>query len=374
MKRRILFITGTRADFGKMKPLITKVEESANFESSIFATGMHMLERYGYTYDEVRKSGFGNIFPYNNQINSTSSDMDIVLSNTIQGIGYYIRENRPDLIVIHGDRVETMAGGIVGALNNILVAHIEGGEMSGTVDEIIRHSVSKLSHIHFVSNGDAKRRLIQMGEHENSIFIVGSPDIDVMMSDNLPNLAEVKNKYEIDFDDFYIFIYHPVTSELHNLEQNTEIVINALIASYLNFVCIYPNNDKGSHLIIESFRRISNNERFKVLASMRFEYFLSLLKYSKGIIGNSSAGIREAPVYGVPTINIGNRQNNRYYYKSIVNIKENEREILNSLKNLPNKVEPSQYFGKGNSAEMFIKYLSTPQVWEISIQKQFKDL
>ncbi len=374
MKRKILFITGTRADFGKLKPLIAKVESSQNFESHIFATGMHMLEKYGFTYDEIKKNGFGNIYPYINQMNNTSSDMDIVLSNTVLGIGHFIRENRPDLIVVHGDRVEAMAGAIVGALNNILIAHIEGGEVSGTVDELMRHAVTKLSHIHFVANEDTKRRLVQMGECEKAIFVIGSPDIDVMMSKDLPALSEVQKKYAFNFNDYYVFLYHPVTTEVHDLEFKVGAVIEALTVSNLNFVCIYPNNDQGSDVIVEALKMLTNNQRFRVIPSMRFEYFLSLLKYAKGIVGNSSSGIREAPVYGIPTINIGSRQNNRYTYESIFNVEEDKEKVLKLLSNMPKAVKPSQYFGNGKSAEEFFRQLNDIRIWETPIQKQFKDL
>ena len=372
MKRKIIFITGTRADFGKLKPLIAKVEGSQNFESHIFATGMHMLERYGSTYDEIRKTGFGNIYPYINQRNNTSSDMDIVLSNTVQGVGHYIREIKPDLMVVHGDRVEAMAGAIVGALNNILVAHIEGGELSGTVDELIRHAVTKLSHIHFVANEDAKKNLMQMGECKDSIYIIGSPDIDVMMSNNLPDLSKVKKKYEIYFNDYHIFLYHSVTTELYDLKSKIGIIIDAIITSNLNFVCIYPNNDKGSDIILESLALVGDNQRIRLIPSMRFEYFLALLKNARGIIGNSSAGVREAPVYGIPTINIGTRQNNRYHYQSILNVEEDKEMILKSLHNLPSRFESSFHFGNGKSAEKFIECLSSRQLWRNPIQKQFK--
>src|SRR5215216_2826777 len=203
-RRKILFLTGTRADFGKIKPLIKEVEWSADFEAHIFATGMQMLARYGSTVNEIHKAGFKHIFPFINQDGSINSQMDIVLANTIQGLAHYIREFQPDLIVVHGDRVEAMAGAIVGALNNILVAHIEGGEISGTVDELIRHAVTKLSHLHFVANHEAQQRLIQMGESEDVIFVIGSPDIDVMLSHQLPDVSEVKMRYEITFDEYSI--------------------------------------------------------------------------------------------------------------------------------------------------------------------------
>ncbi|MDD3118286.1 MAG: UDP-N-acetylglucosamine 2-epimerase, partial [Victivallales bacterium] len=217
--KRILFLTGTRADFGKQKSLMRVVRDTPGFECRIFATGMHMLERYGSTYLEIGKCGFESVFVHFNQMRNTSSDMDIVLANTITGLGHYIREFRPDMIVVHGDRVETLAGAIVGALNNILVAHIEGGEISGTVDELLRHSVSKLAHIHFVANAEARRRLIQMGEEPDHIFVIGSPDIDLVLGDQLPELDAARRYYDIPFERYGIFCYHPVTTEVGRLQH-----------------------------------------------------------------------------------------------------------------------------------------------------------
>ena len=200
-----------------------------------------MLHRYGFTLKEIEKKGFKNIFPYINQISTTNSQMDLTLATTIQGLGHYVRELLPDMIVVRvGDRMfETLAGAIVGSLNNILVAHIEGGEISGTIDELIRHAVSKLSHLHFVSNEDARRRLIQMGEEINSIYVIGSPDIDIMLSDKLPSLAELVKRYEIGFSNYAIFMYHPVTTELNHLANRIKIVIDALKASGSKFVGLY---------------------------------------------------------------------------------------------------------------------------------------
>jgi UDP-N-acetylglucosamine 2-epimerase (hydrolysing) len=314
------------------------------------------------------------VFPFINQDGSINSQMDIVLANTIQGLAYYIREFQPDLIVVHGDRVEAMAGAIVGALNNILVAHIEGGEISGTVDELIRHAVTKLSHLHFVANHEAQQRLIQMGESEDVIFVIGSPDIDVMLSHQLPDVSEVKMRYEITFDEYSIFIYHSVTTELHLLKLNIEAIIHALEDSGMAFVIIYPNNDTGSEIILDAYTRLSNDRRFRIIPSMRFEYFLTLLKHAKAIVGNSSAGIREAPVYGVPTVNIGNRQMNRFNYPSIVNVSEDKEMILTALKNLPTAIVPSMHFGMGESAKLFMMHLRNPTLWITPCQKHFQDL
>ena len=153
--KKIVFLTGTRADFGKIKSLIEIARANQAFEVHIFATGMHMDKKYGYTVIELEKYGYDNIYKYINH--NAESSMDITLSRTIEGFANYIRLIEPDIIIVHGDRIEALAGATVGALNNILVAHIEGGELSGTVDELIRHAVSKLSHVHFVANEEAKK-------------------------------------------------------------------------------------------------------------------------------------------------------------------------------------------------------------------------
>ena len=374
--KKMLFITGTRADFGKMKILMKEVDNDPHLECYIYVTGMHMLSRYGYTYDEVHKAGFNkkNIFVHMNQIADSNAAMDMILANTVQGLGRYIREFRPDLIVIHGDRVEALAGAIVGALNNILVAHIEGGELSGTVDELIRHAITKLVHLHFVANDEAQKRLIQMGEDENAVFVIGSPDVDIMLSDKLPDISRIRKYYDIAFKEYLIFSYHPVTTELDKLQRNIKIIMESLKESGLNFVVIYPNNDSGSNIILDTISSLEGNKRFKLFPSLRFEYFLTLLKNAKAIIGNSSAGIRTAPAYGIPVINIGTRQMNRFNHSSIIDVSEDKDVILKSLKNLPQKTAPSLHFGKGNSAGLFMKHMHQESLWATKSQKQFKDL
>jgi len=371
-RRKIVFLTGTRADFGKLKPLINKVEHSEEFDCFIFVTGMHTLSKYGFTYDEVRKQNYKEMFVYINQSHNT--EMDVILANTIIGFSNFVNEIKPDLIVVHGDRVEALAGAIVGALNNRLVAHIEGGEVSGTIDELIRHSITKLAHTHFVANETAKRRLLQMGENNKTIFTIGSPDIDIMVSNALPQIQEVKRHYEIPYKDYSVFCYHPVTTELDSLNQDIKNVVSALVTSEKNYVVIYPNNDNGSDIIIKEIEALRKNKHFRVLPSMRFEYFLTLLKNAEFIVGNSSSGIREAGIYGVPTIDIGSRQQNRSRSRSIINVSPVKMEILKAIeKAVSLKVKKTFEFGKGNSAEKFFKIITTPSFWAIPCQKQFVD-
>lgn len=372
--KKILFLTGTRADYGKIKSLMKKVDESPNFELHIFVTGMHMLSKYGSTWKEINKDGFQNLYQFVNQ--QSNSKMDSALSNTIMGLSNYINELKPDLIIVHGDRLEALAGAIVGAFNNIKVAHIEGGEVSGTIDESIRHAITKFSHLHFVSNNDAKKRIIQLGEPSASIFVVGSPDIDVMMSNNLPTIEEVKERYEINFEDFSLLMYHPVTTEVEKLQTNVKQVVNALIESKRNYVVIYPNNDEGSEIILNEYKRLTNNSNFKIFPSVRFEYFLTLLKHCQFMIGNSSAGIREAGIYGIPSIDLGNRQLGRYdpkESKCITHVIEGKVEILKEINNQTGLRVFSNEFGDGKSAEMFMSVLEDGQIWNVEIQKHFID-
>lgn len=371
--KKIVFLTGTRADFGKIKPLISILQSQDDFDAFIFVTGMHLMEKYGYTLIEVERNGFANISTFKNHTDEAT--MDLTLAKTIEGFSAYVKEINPDLIVIHGDRVEALAGAIVGSLNNILVAHVEGGEISGTIDELIRHATSKMSHIHFVANKLAEKRLIQLGELPESIAVIGSPDVDIMFSKNLPDLDEVRKYYDIPFKDFAVAMFHPVTTEAEFIEDYASNFVDALLESEKNYVIIYPNNDLGSNAILKVYDRLKNNSRFCIYPSIRFEYFLTLLKNAEFIIGNSSAGIREAPYYGLPTINIGSRQNNRALHSHIINVPYEKAKILDAIRSNPKKVEIDKSgFGKDDSAKKFLETLRKTMFWNLNHQKQFIDI
>ena len=374
MIRKIVFVTGTRADFGKLTSLMDTIEANDSFECHIFVTGMHTLEKYGNTFEEVQKKGYKNITIFKNQINTNLQD--IILANTVIGFSEYVKKISPDMIIVHGDRIEALAGAIVGSFNNILVSHIEGGEISGTVDELIRHAVSKLSHIHFTANDEAKERLIQLGEAKDSIFTIGSPDIEIMTSVVLPTIDAVSKYYEIPFKDFGVLLFHPVTTELNSLKDQIDQIVSSLIDSNKNFVVIYPNNDNGTDVIIKKIHELENNKNFRIFPSIRFLYFLTILKHAKFILGNSSVAVREAEVFGTPAINIGSRQKNRSKNKEIINVEPKKDLILNAIKNIENKrFDGKSFFGHvENTTEKFLNVLQNPLVWKTSIQKQFIDI
>ena len=339
---------------------------------------MHNLKKFGSTWMKIKLKKYDNIknvIRFKNQFNNDK--MDNILAKTILGFTKIVKKINPDLIIIHGDRIEPLACASVGALNNFKIGHIEGGEVSGTVDEILRHSISKLAHIHFTSNKKAKRRLIQMGELKENIFVIGSPDLDIMESNSLPSISEVKKHYEIKYNNYAVVILHSVTTDLNNFKNYVKIFVNCLIKSRKNYVIIYPNNDNGSDIIFEEYKKLKKLKNFRMLPSMRFEYYLTMLKNSNFIIGNSSSGIIEAPFYGVPTINLGNRQNKRSTTKTIKNLDFIEKKILNLIniffkKKIRYKVKNE--FGEGKSFRLFEKVLKTKKIWEVKSQKTFKDL
>ena len=376
VRKHVAFLTGTRADYGKIKPLILAAH-TEGFKVSVFATGMHLLERFGSTILEVRRTLPDEVFiiPFENQ--SVGDPMDVVVANTIQGLSQFIQENRPDLLIVHGDRPEALAGAISGALSNTRVVHIEGGELSGTIDGVIRHAVSKLSHIHLVANEEARKRLIQLGEDSNTIHIIGSPDLDIMLSPSLPTLAEAKSRYEIEFDSYFIAIFHPVTTDLDASAIAATEFVNGLIDSGENFIVIHPNNDTGFEQIISEYTKLSHhNKRFRQFESLRFEHFLVLLKNANGIVGNSSAGIREAPLYGIPSIDIGDRQRGRHDSASISQVPARANEIVAAIQRVKHQgpTNSEQEFGDGKSTERFTELLHSGVLFEARVDKLFVDL
>lgn len=373
-QKKILFITGTRADYGKIKTLMKTMDDMDEFEVFIYVSGMHLLPLYGSTYKEVLKDNYKNVHVAFGQ--KYLDNMSYNLGEVITDLTGYVLNVKPDMIVVHGDRCDALAGAIVGVLNNILVGHIEGGEISGTIDDSIRHAITKFAHLHFVCNEDAKRRLLQMGEDEERIFRIGSPDIDVMLHESLCPVEEVKKYYDIPFSSYGICMYHPVTTEHNVLEKHIRDLLYACKQSGKKYIIVYPNNDLGTEIILNEYRKLRDNEQFVCYPSLRFEYFLSLLKNAEFIIGNSSAGIRESGIYGVPAIDVGTRQTGRYDIKKLKNIQhvsENPEEILEAINNVGAYRITNKIFGDGNSTKIFVEILKQERTWKINIQKQFID-
>jgi UDP-N-acetylglucosamine 2-epimerase (hydrolysing) len=368
-QRSLLFITGTRADFGKLEPLAIACRD-AGFKISFFITGMHMMSRYGETRLEVKRFEGAEFFEFVNQ--RSGDPQDLVLAKTVMGFSDFVHEHRPDLVIIHGDRVEAMAASIVCAMRYIPSAHIEGGEVSGTIDESIRHCNTKLCSSHFVSSEAAKARVLNLGEPANRIFVIGSPELDAHAKPSGVSLEQVKAHYGIGFDEYGIAIFHPVTSEQDSIALQAASFFGILEKSNKKFVVIMPNNDPGTDSIVAVLEQLPQ-DRFRLIPSMRFSYFSELMRHAKVIVGNSSVGVREAPFLGIPSLDVGTRQNQRARAPSISNCDAMNEDMVYKFLNACWGIRYSQdhQLGNGKAALNFVTALSRPTFWAASLQKQF---
>jgi UDP-N-acetylglucosamine 2-epimerase (hydrolysing) len=371
MTRHLLFLTGTRADFGKLEPLAVAARD-AGHRVTFFVTGMHMMDRYGLTRNEVRRLPGVDLHEVPNQ--AEGDPQDLILARTITAFSAYATATKPDLIVLHGDRIEALAGALVAATNYLRSAHVEGGEVSGTIDEVFRHCNTKLCTHHFVSSADAARRVMALGEPAETVHTIGSPELDFHARPSGVTLDEVRQRYAIPFDSYGIATFHPVTSEQATIGQQAADLFGALQASGRPFVVIAPNNDPGSQAIFHVLEKLSK-DRFRILPSMRFSHFSELMKNAACMVGNSSAGVREAPFLGLPSLDIGTRQTNRSDAPSVTACEASDRvAILGFLQTHWGRQSiPHEGFGQGSAAQRFVETLARPEFWTLSLQKVFRD-
>jgi len=369
MTRKLLFVTGTRADYGKLEPLAVAAQQ-AGFAISFFITGMHMMRRYGETRLEVRRFPNAEFFEFVNQREGDAQDL--ILSKTILGFSDFVHEHRPDLVVIHGDRVEALAASIVCAMQYIPSAHIEGGEVSGTIDESIRHCNTKLCATHFVSSDAARQRVLALGEAPDSVYLIGSPELDTHARLSGVSIGEVKSRYAIPFDDYGIAVFHPVTSEADSIGAQAAALFERLQASGRCFVVIAPNNDPGTEDIFAVLERLPK-ERFRLIPSMRFNYFSELMKHAAVMVGNSSAGVREAPFLGLPSLDVGTRQTNRAQSPSIQACSAFEAAVIDRFlrERWGQRLPMDASFGAGDAAARFVDVLLREAYWQRPAQKVF---
>ncbi|MFT4743250.1 MAG: UDP-N-acetylglucosamine 2-epimerase (hydrolyzing) [Yoonia sp.] len=371
MTKSIIFVTGTRADFGKLEPLAIAAR-NAGFAVSFFVTGMHMLDRYGLTKLEVHRTAGVTAHEFLNQ--REGDPQDTILAKTVTGFSDFVAEHEPDLVVIHGDRVEALACALVCATNYIRCAHVEGGEVSGTIDEIYRHCNSKLASHHFVSSDDAAKRVMALGEDAAKIHAIGSPELDFHSGLSGVTIAEVRTRYGLPDGDYGICIFHPVTSEAATMGAQARALFNALDVSGRNFVLIAPNNDPGSADIFAAINALPD-DRFRVLPSMRFAHFSELMKNASAMVGNSSAGVREAPFIGLASLDIGTRQTNRAKSPSVFFAGAAEADKIAAF--LSDQWGQSYVrdagFGGGSAAERFTAVIQSTDFWSAGLQKTFHD-
>ena len=374
--RKIFIVTERRADFSRFKPIIKLIQKSKKLKYILVVTGNHLLKEYGYSINEIRKEKIkiSQTFPmFLKRRKDNGSEMVNGLGIAVQKLSEILSKYNPDIILSGFDIGANLAVTIVGAHMNIPVAHIQGGEVSGTIDESIRHAMSKFAHYHFAANNDAKKRLIRMGEKKQNIYSVGCPSIDALLDEKDCSKEYIKKKFRIDLEKkFLILIQHPVTSEINSGYQITN-TLKAVKKIDIDKLIIYPNNDAGSKKII----KVINSSGFKIARTLNLREYKTILSKASLLIGNSSSGIHEAATFKIPVINIGTRQSGRLKPPNVISTSYNARDIrkkinyvLNNkffIKKMKSLKNP---YGDGKTSKRIVRLLSQINISKKIIQKR----
>lgn len=377
--RRICVITGTRANYGRLKTVMDSIIKHPELELKLIVTGMHLVVECGYTINEIINDGYTVDARVDMNIsNDTGAGMCKALGLGLIGITQAIESINPDIILILGDRDEDLAGAIIGAHMNIPVAHIHGGEVTGTIDEAIRHATTKFSHIHFAATEESKERILKLGENEEVVFNVGSPGLDSILNRIYMSREEVFEKFKLDKDRKLVIVaQHPVTTQRDEAKKQMEETMEAIKKLGEQTILVYPNSDAGSREMIEVIKSYRDLDFISTYRNIHFEDFLNLLKYADVMVGNSSSGIMEAPSYKLPVINIGERQKGREQSTNIINV-DHDREIIYSslikalndeefIKKVNSCVNP---YGDGKTGERIASILNSISITKNLIEKR----
>ena len=370
MKLKILFITGSRGEWGYIRPILKICRKRKDIDYSICATNMHLLPDFGLSKKEIESDGFKidhsiymSLDGYNHF--TMAKSLGLFLSS----LADIVASKKPDWILLAGDRGEQLMAAVVGAFCYIPVAHIQAGELSGNIDGMTRHAIGKYAHMHFASNKDASDRLKKLGEESFRIHLVGAPQLDELKQGMYTKIKDLENKYSIDLKKGYILVVqHPVTEEYKYTKEQIKITMDALKEFNLTKVVILPNNDAGSLIIREG---IENNRhgKFYLFSNLKRQDYLGFLNYSNCIIGNSSSGIIEAPTFKIPVVNLGRRQNRRIRANNVIDSSFDKEVIIKSLKKALSvgfikKIKKScrNPYGDGKTSEKIIDIIKNTDI------------
>ena len=369
MKRKIFIITERRADYSRIKPILELIKNDSLLDYDLVVTGLHLKEEHGYTINEIKSDGFEifSSFEMFLEEKDTGGSMVRAYSEAVKNVTYELEKSRPDIILSGFDIAANAAVTLAGAHMNIPVAHIQGGEVSGTIDESIRHAMSKFAHYHFAANEDACQRLIKMGEAPDRVFNVGCPSIDAIL--NVDDDKKVMNKFNLS-KPYFLLIQHPVTSEIKKSESQIKTTLEAIDKSGINTLIILPNNDAGYSKIMSQIQ----SSKISSVETLSINDYVNLLRYSSGLIGNSSSGIHEAASFDVPVINIGTRQQGRLRPENVLDVNHNVDEIIDGINKCLKISEKNNSFnnpyGDGKSAQRIVNLLKTLDMGDEIIQKR----
>lgn len=361
--RKIIYVSGTRADYGLMREVLKKLDCAKDIELTICVTGMHLSSTYGATIKEIENDGFNicGIIPVDVE-NTSRASMAKSIGYEIIGMTEIFEQKQPDLILLLGDRGEALAAAIVAVHLNIHIVHLHGGERSGTVDEMIRHCISKLSHYHFVATHASKDRLIRMGEMHDSIAVIGAP-----------GLEEFKHYHAVSREVFYqrfaldsgkktaLLIYHPVVQEFDEIKEQFQNVVEAALALNLQIICLEPNSDAGGQLIREVLKEYENHSNVRIITHLLRKEYIDCLANVDVMLGNSSSGIIEAASFNLVVLNIGTRQNLRESGDNVIHVPSTFDAIHLGLKEAlkRRKVSYINVYGDGNTSDRCYQLLQT---------------
>lgn len=378
--RKIVVVTGTRAEYGLLKNVIKKINEDSQLKLQLIVTGTHLSKEYGYTIKEIEADGFYieekiNILMENNKGEGIAKSMALLQMNLAQS---FFRL-QPDFLLILGDRYEILAAASTAMVMNIPIAHISGGEITeGAVDDQIRHSITKMSHVHFPGAKAYGENIKRMGEEAWRIFEVGDPGIENIKNNKYMTKEELYETLKIKVDrDTLLVTFHPVTLELERLPFQVTSLISALHKINKKTIITYPNSDAGGKFIIEELKKFAkDNKNIYLYESLGLRRYLSVMKECGAVVGNSSSAIVEAPFLKVPAVNIGNRQKGRLMAENIINCGNTENEVIEAIElalssGFRRKTKKTiSLYGEGNTSEEIVRVLKKINIDERLLKKK----
>jgi len=379
MKRKITVTTGTRAEYGILRPVLHAILKSKKLDLYLIVAGMHLSKKHGMTKNEIRKDRFKifdtvEMMPISDSTHSVST----ALGKGIAKFSKIFKKLQPDINLILGDRDEMLASALAAYHMNIPNAHIHGGDKSMGVDEYNRHAITKISNIHFAATSKSKERIIRMGEDLKYVFLTGSPSIDEVVSKKITNRTDLKKKYKVNFSgEEIILVQHPVTTEPELSGKQILNTLKPILKLKKPTIAIAPNSDLGHRQIFKHLKTFSKKYSFiKLYPSVPREDYLGMLKYCGVLVGNSSSGLIEASYFNTPVVNIGIRQKDREGGNNIIQIQEGKansilRGITRGLKMKKNKkFKKSNLYGYGNASNKIVQHLEKIKLNKQLIQKQ----
>ena len=381
--KKICFVIFSSANYNSVRSVMSECKKSKNFILQIIVGASATQDKFGDVYNRILADGFKINFKIENQF--SSSELKSMVKTTGLGmieLSECFSKLEPDIVFTVGDRHETISTAIAASYMNILVAHTMGGEVTGTIDENVRHAITKLSHIHFVSNKDSMNRVVKLGELKKYVFNVGCPRNDlikkILSKKNFDEEFKLISKTGVgdinhisQFDDYFVILYHPVTTDIDINKIAMQNILRATQKFNIKNIIIWPNSDAGSDEISKQIRVFRENgflKNFKILKNLPIEYYIPLIKNSKCLIGNSSSAIRDGAFIGVPAVNVGQRQNNRLRSKNVIQSSNQLKHIEKKIKiQYGKKFKPSKLYGSGSAGKNIIKILK--QLKKFSTQK-----